>query len=921
VKLTAALIAHELRFQRRSLRCRAFVATYLVLGCLPPLLVYMRREGLDYFIGAATYAGETLGPLPLLTALLAGLLALDGINRERAGGAWTTATLAGVSNAGYLLRRWMALLALILPLSAVPPAVAALLAMAAGTTGIVPATFYGPWLLHVAPLAVAVSALALGLGTIGGNAVSTFLLAILACGVLPEVGNRVLEVFRLRFESPLEWLDLRAARGAAVRPLEALGKDRWRWSFPLPATEAGFDFPSEGEQDLAQALLLAGLAAASLGGAVLYLRRTRPDVRPQRVRPDHPLRNFLISLGRLRVQYTPDPAPAPADVAILVLAALMAGGAVAAEVGRARGYEALAADRWQAEKFGRQAPTSPDVVPESWRVEGSIDRAGRVDLWTTGTLRNAGSRPQGHLAFSLDPSLEIAGLTASQGRLTAHRSWDRLTLDLVPAIPPGGRRTLRFRIAGRPVEADFALPLWRSTGSASFEYSYGRHHAARFSHDRADLSQSYRVPAVSGYRVRLAASALTPVPRYTPWSLDDNGDVVPEAVLPQAQVEVAIAVPRNLLVADSCGGLSDPGARAGRLDSRCVLPLPELTVAGGRQRLLSGGGGGGGTAVAVFPGHRAAGELHLGFLARGTRLVEEAWPGLGGLGRMVVFEWPDEQVHDRNRASYLYLRWRDPYDSFVKVNGNLVFLDETDLIGTRALPPEPMVAEIVAARLARRRRLEPDESLFFRQLFRGLALQRLGLGPQGGAVVGPLELARLPGVHAPALHPESYGYWTDRFPALLMALSRRAGAEPLRASLEELLARGGDKPATFAEWAAIFERRSERPVEPMLRDFFLHGFLPEPTLEDVQFASAAAGWRVTGKVHNEADGEALCRVVLTTDLGPVETTVRTAAGETAPFVLATSNRPQGVFLDPDRECHRLMRTGIRDRVFFQGGRR
>jgi hypothetical protein len=927
--LTAALVAHELRFQRRSLRFRAFAAVYLVLSCLPAVLIYLRRDGLNYTIGAASYAGETLMPLPLLTALFAALLSLDGVSRERTGGAWTTATLAGVSNAGYLVRRWLALLALLLPLTAVAPAVAAGLAVAGGSKAVLPAVFFGPWLLHVAPLAAMVSAIALGLGTIGGNAVSTFLLAILVLGVVPAVGGAVLDHFRLRFSPPLGWVDLIDAQRTTVRLQETLShRAQWGWAFPLPLSEAGFDAGTEAEQDLAAGLLLASLAAAALGTAVFYLRRTRPDVRPQRVRPDHPLRTFLVTLGRLREQYTPDPSPAPADLALFALAGLAAAGAVAVQTHRALRYEALAAERSRTETAGGPAPMSVDVVPEAWRVEGGFDGSGLVSVQVTGTLRNSGREPQAHLAFALEPGLSLTAVAADAGRITSRRSWDRLAVDLEPPIPPGGLRQLRFRLAGRPGETEFGLPKWGGGTQISFLRSFTRHRQARFGADRTDLSQAYRVPAVSGFRVALAAPCLTPVPRYTPWTPDGNGFVPDELFFPPARFELSLAVPGDLLAADSCGGLSDPAAaRKGRLESRCTQPLSEVAVMGGGQRRLVGDGGNGGTgengvAVAVFPGHRAAGELHLGFLARGTRLMDEAWPGLGGLGRLVILEWPQDEVHDRRRGASLLGRWRNPEDSWVKVTGNLAFIDEADLIGTREIAPEPMVAELAAARLARRRRLDPKQAPFFLHLFRALVLQRLGLGAQTGAVFstdpGNLEAARAPALHA------GYIYWTIRFPALIAALSRRAGTEPLRASVEELLARGGDKAATFAEWAEILERRSDGPVEPLIRDFFLNGAIPEPTLEDVAFQSAGGvggGWRVTGKVHNEGDGEALCRVVLTTDLGPVETTVKTGTGETAAFVLTTSHRPQGVYLDPDQECHRFMRLGIRDRVFFQGGHR
>ncbi len=922
MRLTAALIAHEWRYQRRTLRFRAFAGAYLALACLPAILVFLRRQGVEYAIGGATYAGETMMPLPFLTAVLAGLLSLDGVNRERGSGAWTTATLAGVSSSGYLVRRWLALLAVLLPLTMVPPAVAACLAVAAGNSPLVPAVFLGPWLLHIVPLTAVVAAIALGLGTIGGNAVSTFLLAILAFGVVPAVGGEVLDHFRMRFEVPTDWMDLHEARGSAARLASSINSKNqsWQWYFPLPLTEAGFDLGTAAEQELADGLLLASLAAASLGLAAFYLRRTRPDVRPQKIRQDHPLRTFLVVLDRVREQYTPDPAPAPADLAVLALAVAAVIGAVALQAHRAVAYGALAAERWRAETDGGPAPTPVDVAPEGWRIEGGFDGSGWVAVTVTGTLRNGGTEPRGHLAFALDPQLRLAGIATDAGDAAVHRSWDRLAVELDPAIPPGGRREIRFRLEGRPGEPEFGLPKQGGGDSIPFLHSFARHRDAKFAADRTDLSRGYQVPAVSGYRVALTAPCLTPVPRYRPWTVNDNGFVPPESYFPLAAVELKLAVPADLLVADSCGGLSDPAGQAGRLDSRCALPLSEVAVMGGRQRLLaSAEKNANGAAVAVFPGHRKVGELHLGFLTRGAQLMDEAWPGMGGLERLVIFEWPQEEVHDRRHDRLLY-RWRLPGESLVRVTGNLVFLEEPDLIGSRPLAPEPMTAEIVAARLTHRRRLEPKQSRFFLELFRSLVLQRLGLGAPAGAVF-TADPPHWESLHRAALAFDGYGYsyWTERFPALLSALSRRAGAEPLRASIEELLARKEDTPATFAEWAEILKRRSEGPVEPLLRDFFEHGYIPLPTLVDVAFQPAGSGWRVSGKVHNEGEGEAACRVVLNTDLGPVETMVTTGTGATAPFVLTTSHRPQGVYLDPDHECHRGMHLGLQDRVFFQGG--
>ena len=122
-------------------------------------MIWLRRDPGGAAVGAATYAVETVEILPVLAAVLAFLISLDAITREQDEGAWSTVSLAGMSSAGYLLRRCLALQALLLPLSAVPLAVAAILAGVANGPGAVPpGPFLGPWLMHVAPIALTFSA-------------------------------------------------------------------------------------------------------------------------------------------------------------------------------------------------------------------------------------------------------------------------------------------------------------------------------------------------------------------------------------------------------------------------------------------------------------------------------------------------------------------------------------------------------------------------------------------------------------------------------------------------------------------------------------------------------------------------------------------------------------------------------------------
>jgi hypothetical protein len=483
---------------------------------------------------------------------------------------------------------------------------------------------------------------------------------------------------------------------------------------------------------------------------------------------------------------------------------------------------------------------------------------------------------------------------------------------------------VRFRLRGEP--ADIVSPLSGRT-FWGFHKLFGGHLQAGFSRDLADLTKSYPVPSVSPRRIDLAAADLVPVPRYQTWKLAPGEEVpsdvfVPEEVFrPAADLSLELAVPPGAFVADACG---DVAAR-GRLAGRCRLPLTDLAVAGGAQRVLPRQSGG--ATVAVYPFHAAQGELHLGFLTRGDRRLDEAWPGLGDLRRTVVLEQSPEQAFSLDEALFTYSRrWQEPGGAAAQVQGELVRVSETDLIQLRSFKkPDLLVADLVASRLSRRRAVAPEDAALFRNLLRNLVLQRLGLGPDGGTVVavptGREVFIRIP----PPMDRYNYSptYWGKRFPALVAALRYRMGEEALRGAVEEVLSSRDSRPATRQELYATLARHSEAPVDRLIQDFFVHGYLPEPVLDGVEFRHAEGGWRITGRMLNLSQGEALCKVVLTTDLGRQEAVAR--AGGDHPgdhpgdFSFFTSHRPQAVLLDPGRECHRLVSGAVpRDRVAFDG---
>ncbi len=925
MSLLAVFVLHELRTQARSLRFRVLATAYVLAGSAPAVLAWwLRRDG-GRPPGAATCVGEVMGLLPLLTAVLAALLSLDAVTRERDEGSWSTASLAGVSSSGYLLRRWLALQAVLLPLSLLPHLAAALAAVAgAGDSGIFLEPVLFPWLVVTAPVVLAFSALGMGLGTIAGSAGNALLLGAAVLVLLPMLGAAALGRIGVGLTPPLDGLNLPGIRSLFYRLELALNpKSPWREAFPLDVSDSPYDAGVAAEQYLSRTALSLALATACLGAAVFFLRRSRPDVRPWRIPADHPLRTFLAALSRLRERARPDPRPALSDLLVFAVALLAATGAIAFMVGRARSYDGLARVRFAAEREGGPSPTPVDLLPGRWRLEGRIGPGREVDLTVTAEMRNLGPVPRGHLAFELDPYLHLLAVSSPAGRVTAARRWDRLALELAPPVPPGGRRELRFRLAGEPGDVSFSLPR----SETGFQGAFGHQLQARFARDLADLSRSYRLPALSGRRIDLAATDLVPLPRYESWQLGPE-HAVPEATFhPQADIEISLTIDRGVFLADSCGGVSSQsggGKRGGRLASRCRQPLADLAIAGGRYRRLASPEGG--VTVAVFPLHAKLGERHLGFLSRGSRRLAEAWPGLGDLRRLVVLEWPDEGALDidaTQRALYYYDRVAPPA---VWVTGNLVRLKERDLLRSRPLDPDSLVAEVVASRLGRRRPIAAADSLFFAQFLRDLTLERLGKGPERGATVGPLRPGQAGVVHVPP--PKELNdqlYWQERFPALVAALEARMGAEALRQAVDELFAREDVHPATAAELYTLLRARSEAPLDRMIRDFFVDGALPSVVLEEVAFRHAGntgntgEGWRVTGRMRNEGDGEALCRVVLTTDLGPLETTARAGEGEAAAFAFVTRNRPQSVRLDPDRECHRLIPNGApRDQVYFDG---
>lgn len=923
MRLTAAFVAHELRVQARSLRARMAAIAFLGVTMTPPLVVYARTRDVGVAVGGATYAAETLAVLPVAAALVALALSVDGIERERQAGAWAVLTLAPVSGAGYLLRRWAGLLALLLPLSALPLAVAAGLAIAAGAAPAA-AHFTLPWLTRVAPATLAASALALAAGTVAGGAVVALAGGVVAAALGLVAVDRLLLAAGVALPRLGEWLGtpelawsvqrLRAGNGGG--PLSD-------GSFPEVASEAAPDAAVGAWRLVVEGGTTLALAALALALAVSYLRRCRRDLAPRPVRPGHPLRTFLRLAGRLRVAAAFDAAPGAADRAAKLLLVALAVALVVLPARRMAALRELGDERLAVDLAGWPEPTPADVLPERWRVAGRLSAAGRLELGVEATMANLSGEPREHLAFSLAPELTLTAATAGRGRLGIERRRDRLAVRLEPALAPGERRRLVFRLAGNPGEVRF---FGVADAEAPFYHSFIRYQrwlgAARFSADLLPFAETYRAAATAGGALLLRPDQLGPVPRYTTWRPIAPGDdpaslrVPEEALRPPADVELELALPAAMVAADSCGGVTAGGVRRAP-PGRCRVAPASFVVAGGRRyrRVVTPPGSPG---LLVLAAHRGQGRLHAPSLTAAATLAAEAWPSAGDLSRTVVVERSPAAA--MRRAQSLAFGWRPLDTPVLALHGGLALLDEAELVSVRPLGGSRLAAEVVATRLASRRPGAAGQRLLFSRLYRQVALEILGYGPAGGAVI-----AQHRGGAAPLLDsalqatPADWSYWHVRFPALVAALARRTGQGVLRDAVDRFTAAGGE-PAELAGLFAALAERTEAPLDDLWQAFTEAEALPVLRLDGVRFRRRADGWVAVGTVVNDGGGSPRCTVALLTDLAPVTAEVRPAAGGAAPFRLFTPHRPQAVVLDPDGSCHRYRPTAAagRERVEHRG---
>ena len=909
--LLAAFVAHELRLQSRALRFRAVAGLWAGGAALPAVIVFLHRGGAP--TSGVNYLHAVVPALGVLSIAGAFLLSCDALVREREEETWSTLSLCRIGNARYVLYRWLALLPALALVSLLPLLAAGGLAAAAGER--FPwAAAAATWASWIAPRLLLWSAIGVGFGTAGGGLFAGAGLAVAAAGLGLTALNAVLFRFRLHVDGPP--LGTRLFFRHVGQTLAAFDESSGI-PFPLPASAAPLDRRVLLEQALAPLGSTAALAALGIAAAILLVRRSRPDLRPWRVGERHPLRTFVVVAARLRDRFAPDAGLLPADravVALVLLGALLAGGAA---VDRDARMVATAKERFTLEGEAWPAPTDRSLLASACTLTGRLGPGAELRVVSRLELRNAGALPQERLSMLLGRGARLDALTSPGRTVRFERRGDRLAVRLAPPLAPGGRATLEAVVSGQPADTVFALRHLRDYGGhLGFQRSFAMYTWARFARDLPDLAPSFTVPALSPTRVRLAASDLVPVLRYTPHELvggDRYDGPFPrlEELRPPVRLALSFQAPPGVFLADACGDVT----AGGRLAGGCTLPLLSFTVRGGPQRAKHEGG----LTVALMPGHDELALAKLGPLDQLRDVVREIWPQEDLAASTVVLEVPDEAVFLTD--GQLVALWR--LDSYLggeaEVEGRLLLVPEMRLLAGSPMAPGALAAKLVGSRLLARRRVVAEQEHLFDALIDRFAAWRAGFGPAEGAVL-PATQSGVVAYQRSLLEAdaEEYEVWQRRLPALLVDLGHRIGDDAVRRGLAAFLSRTDAPPGTLAELVGDWQRASGVPLDDFYRTYLAGTALPQLDLADVDFARTPEGWQVRGRVVNRGSGEARCDVVLTSELARGSVGVVVPSAGAAPFELLSRSPPRAVLLDPEGRCHRYRSLVPTERVDYRG---
>jgi ABC-type transport system involved in multi-copper enzyme maturation permease subunit len=888
MRMLRFFIAHEWLTQVRSIRFRGLAIAYVLACIATPVVVFAAGRRSTVLLGPGAYNAIVLMAQPLLTSLLAAGLSVDAISRERDDGSWGVLSVAPISSAGYLARRWFAVVAICIAISLVPTLVTAALAIRTAAALPLVTMFAEGWLMNVLPALLASSAIAIALGTITGRTVLAIVFAFLVLIVGLEMINGVLFYAHVRFDGPSELF------GGSL-----FGFSRIQWlikgyvrDFP---SDAAYPLRTHARAMLVQAGTGAAFAVLLLGIATFYLKRTRRDLRPWKIPEKHQLRTMLKTANRVREEFTPDSGVGFAERAALTGALLIVAMIFGYLVRRKTQFEQLAAARYAAESASSTEATSVAIVADSADIAADLGSAGDVRSRAVLAIRNHGADPISRLSFNTNPLMAVRRADVSRGSLSMRRMWQRLDVTIDPPLAAGESRHFTFELEGTPGDVEFNL---QSPGR--FGQRWMRYVKATQAIYLTDLSRSTIEPYATEVRAALYARDLAPVVRYAPWQVTrdqrQEGFISETWIAPTAlHVRFAHHYP---VAADSCGAI----ARA-TLESRCTVDLPQYLIFGGPFGQVPIATS---ASLTYIPAHVQMARIHAPALAAAVRLAAESWPSLALPPRITFAELPHEagenEWYIENYPTYTVRQ--------IAGNGALLLVPETIFTRTKPMNSSIFAAAILSGTMRSRRRVVATEAPLFERLFTLIAAGRVGLRKLSAVEPGSGP--------PPETGPILLAYDDERrVMRVLAAIEYRVGAAAFVEGIDDFVnARAGAGSAK--ELLLDIGRRGGVDLSRMYEDNFVHGGIPKLTLVDVHYRRSGKGWLIDGAVKNDGTGEAFVPLALRTSQGTQWQTLRVDTAQRVAFSFSTDADPRSVQLDPDQVCYRHAAIGTVEVEEFRG---
>ncbi len=892
MKLLRLFAAHEMLAQWRSMRFRVIAVVYVVLVSAPAVALFLISGRTPRAIGPAAFNMFLLSEQPLLTALLAAGMAIDALSRERDEGSFPVLSVAPISSAGYVLRRWLSIVAICIPVTLLPTIISA--ALAVHTRIMLPLLpmFAEGWLVSVLPAVLVSSALALSLGTITGRAVLSIIFVALFFTIgLDTMNDLLFHVHRLHFAGPG---DLFAGGERSIDELTWAIRGFW---FPDVPSDAAFPLRARSRALVSRAGITGAMTIAFLALSTFYLRRTRRDLRPWKLAANHPLRTLIGGVNRIREEYAPDSGSGTADRVALIVGLILAGLLTASIVHEQAAFASLAAERFTGETE-QGVPTSTGIVAEAVTIDAEIGIEGSLHGHVATIIRNTADHPESHFSFDLNPNVAVQKLAVTSGAARIRRVWERLDVDLDPPLAPHQARTMSFDLAGTPGDIRFEL---QSPGN--FRSQWTRYRDAKQSIYLTDLSRSSILPAATEVRMRLRATDIAPVLRYSPWAVqpDDHGEgFLPETITTNTALALRLRHLYSIAV-DSCGVV----AASNEIVSRCSTPLASYLIFGGPliQRPL------GPAATLVFiPSHEALADAHAQSLASSIQIASEAWPQLSLPAHLVFVERPTEPG-DR--------QWYNESMPWLTVEqigarGAVFFVPEMLFTTRKPINANVFAASIIAGTLRGKRRVVSEDAGFFTRFFTSVAVGRLGMRKSTAVERGAGFTAETAPLLSEVFRPES------RMAKVLAMLEYRVGSSHFIDGINDFVLRGGERAGTAKELVDAIGKAGGVDLTQTYEDYFVGRALPQLTLIDVTFHHVGQRWEVTGSVKNVGTGEAFVPIALRTAQGSLWQTIRVGDGARATFTFSAAGEPHALQLDPDRVCYRQASIGLIENVEYRG---